>query len=152
MEPSNYQLESRAKITNGLFRKSAILASDNTNIYILSPDTRNVEFTLPINKIKKAYAQLGELYIKYGFGKMMIVRFVQVGVDNLMAATVSPLMSDVVHLKQASAVQDDVKVWIQFFNDRGINAKQQLSPKKATIIIVIMATIVIVGKLLGLST
>ena len=141
---SVFLINSVAKVANGLFAKDAVIAADEQNIYILDKESTKIEFTLPINKIKKAYAQLGELYINYGFGKMIVVKFVTVDSSNVLSAFVSSTLSDANHIRQASSVQADVQHWLDFFGTKNIKAKQQLSPKKALIILGIGTAFLIV--------
>ena len=142
-----YKIQSQAKVANGLFAEQAIIAGDDQSIYIIDKDSGQVTFTLPLSKVQKAYAQLGELYIKYGFGKMIVVKFVTVDAGNVVAAAASSVASTVHHTSQASAVQGDIQKWVTFFQEKNIKAKQQLSPKKFIIIAVIAVAIIFIVRL-----
>ena len=142
-----YTISSHAKITNGLIEHTAILAADDKNVHILDKSGTQVTFTLPYSKIKKAYAQLGELYISYGFGKMIRVRFVHVDAAGVAAAVVSNAASAAYATVRAQEVQGDIEQWLNHFSAKGIAAKQTLSPKKFAIIAIVVIILLAIHRM-----
>lgn len=146
---AQYELTSTAKITNGLVPHEAVLAADAQHIYILNKDSQEATFTLPYTDVKKAYAQLGQLYIKYGFGKMIVVDFITLDAGNIATTVASSTASTAYHAAQAQEAQGDIQKWLDLFSKHGIAAKQTLSPKKFIIIAAIAAAILLVYRLFG---
>lgn len=145
--PPKYEISSKAKITTNLIAHDAVLAADAKNVYVLKEDTNEVILTLSYDKITKAYAQLGELYIQYGFGKMIKARFVVIDAGNVATSAVSTVASGAYHAAQAEEVQDEIGKWLEHFSKHRIEAKQTLSPKKFMILVIIATIILILYRL-----
>lgn len=146
---TRYEISATAKINKGVIAHEATLAGDAQNIYILDKDTQQITFTLPLSQVKKAYAQLGQLYIKYGFGKMITVNFVTLDAGNIATTVVNSTVSSTYHAAQAQEVQGDVQKWLDYFSKHDIKAKQTLSPTKFIIIVIIVSIILFAYRLFG---
>lgn len=144
-----YTLTSPAKISRNLFSHQAVLAADDNGVYILDKDTGEVTFTLEYSKITKAYAQLGQLYIKYGFGKVVSVNFVAVDGGNVATTAVNSAASSLYHAKQAEDVQGEIQKWLKHFSTHDIKATQTLSPRKFIIIVIIVSILLFLYRLSG---
>jgi hypothetical protein len=141
-QPSPYVVTSTAKIKNKLFATDSILAADNQNVYVFDLQGSTPRITIPLVEIRKANAQLGELYIKHAKGKTLVVKFTRITANTVTTNALSSAAGSLYMAKQASDMQPEMQKWIDFFASKNINSKQQLSPKKFAIGVSVAAIII----------